>query len=373
MATHEPRTPGPPAVPDVPEAGPDDTRHLSPREATRHRSVLALSLLGTVLVGVLVATQSRTNGALAALLVPATDASVGWQGPVSGRVAAGLDAAVLSFVIGWCMVVGGALVTPRGRGGLAGLRQAWRAGRLRWWHLLGGLGGAAFVAAQGIAVPVLGVALFTVAVVAGLTVGGLVVDRVGLAPGGSKPLTTRRVVGCGLAIGGVALSVSVGSSGGAGAGVVLLVLVVGLSMLVGSVTAMQQAFNGHVAVQSGSPWTAAATNFSAGLTALLLLRLVLVGTVAPAPLPSQWWAYASAPIGLAFIVLAAVLVRTLGVLVLSLGNVAGQLLGSILLDELLPTAAGRPGPVQIAAAAVIFVAVALAASRPRTRRTAATG
>lgn len=346
---------------------------LTVHDRRRHGLVVVLSLLGTVAVGLLVAAQSRINGELAPGLVPAAEAVVGWRGPAPDRVAAGLDAALLSFGIGWVVVVLGALLTPRGRRGLRALTASVRSGRLRWWQMLGGVGGASFVAAQGIAVPVLGVAVFTVTVVAGLTVGGLLVDRQGLSPNGVRPFTARRVLGCLLAVGGVGLSVSGSLAGGltTDAGVVAFVLVLVLALVVGVATAAQQAVNGHVAVRSGSPWTAGAVNFTAGVASLLVLRLVLVGTTAPAPLPElpgQWWAYLSGPIGLSFIVLAALLVRTLGVLVLGLGNTAGQLVGSIALDELLPTAAGRPGPVELVAAVVIFAAVALAASRPRRPR-----
>lgn len=357
-------------APDPTGGSPDRSHAVDPVVRSRHALVLCLSLLGTVMVGVLVAAQSRINGEVASSLVPARGVAWGWAGPASERVAAGLDTAILSFAIGWVVVVGGALLTPRGRRGLRALRGAVRDGTLPWWQLLGGMGGALFVAAQGIAVPVLGVAVFTVAVVAGVTVGGLVVDRFGLSPNGARPYATRRVVGCLLAVAGVGLSVSGSLADGisSGAAPLLFVLVLVLSLLVGTGTAAQQGVNGFVALRSGSPWTAGVVNFTAGLTLLVLLRLSLVGTVAPAPLPTAWWAYASGPIGLSFIVLAALLVRTLGVLVLSLGNTAGQLVGSVALDELLPTAAGRPGTVELVAALVIFGAVVLAASRPRRRR-----
>ncbi|WP_380163895.1 DMT family transporter [Jannaschia sp. R86511] len=355
--------------------GRDATAGPGAHDRHRHGLVVVLSLLGTLAVGVLVAAQSRINGELAPVLVPAAEAGFGWRGPAPDLVAAGLDAALLSFGIGWVLVVAGALATPRGRRGLRALRASARSGGLRWWQLLGGVGGAAFVAAQGIAVPVLGVAVFTVTVVAGLTVGGLLVDRFGLSPNGARPFTVRRVVGCALAVAGVGLSVSGSLAGGltTDAGVVAFVLVLVLALVVGVGTSAQQAVNGHVAVRSGSPWTAGVVNFTAGVASLLVLRLVLVGTAAPAALPTQWWAYLSGPIGLSFIVLAALLVRTLGVLLLGLGNTAGQLVGSIALDELLPTAAGRPGVVELTAAVVIFAAVLLAASRPRRARPGPTG
>ena len=67
-----------------------------------------------------------------------------------------------------------------------------RTRRLRWWQLLGGLGGALFVASQSITVATLGVALFTVCVVAGQTGNSLLVDRLGLGPGGRARITVAR-------------------------------------------------------------------------------------------------------------------------------------------------------------------------------------
>ena len=194
--------------------------------------------------------------------------------------------------------------------------------------------GAAFVVAQGVAVPVLGVAVFTVAVVAGLTGGSLLVDRLGLSPNGARPFTARRVLGCLLAVVGVAVSVWSSLAGGPGArgrACSSFVLVVVLSLVVGAGTSAQQAVNGHVAQQAGSAWTATLVNFTAGLLLLVVARLDpgRHRRRPRAPLPEQWWLYLSGPIGMAFIVLAALLVRSLGVLLLSLGNTAGQLVGSI--------------------------------------------
>lgn len=338
---------------------------------SRRNQQVLLGLLGTVVVGVLVAAQARVNGELAPRFAPgdATGGWWSWRGPATDPVAAGIDAAVLSFGVGWVLVVLGTLALPRGRRGLAELARALRRGALRWWMLLGGLGGAAFIAGQGIAVPVLGVSVFVVATVSGVTVGGLLVDRLGLAPGGKRPYTTRRVVGCLLAVAGVALSVSGSLDGGIASGAPVLVFAVVLlaCLPMGAATAAQQAVNGRVAHASGTPWVAGLGNFTAGLAALLLARLALVGTVPPGPLPERWWLWLSGPIGLSFILLGAVLVRTLGVLLLSLGNTGGQLVGSIAIDELFPTAAGRPGLVELLAAVVIFLAVALAASRRRRR------
>ncbi len=53
-------------------------------------------------------------------------------------------------------------------------------------------------------------------------------------------------------------------------------------------------------------------------------------------LPDQWWYYLGGPLGCVFIGVGALLVRSLGVLITGLGMIAGQLLGSLALDLVLP-------------------------------------
>ena len=55
--------------------------------------------------------------------------------------------------------------------------------------LAGGAAGALTVATQGLAVGVIGVSLFTVGVVAGQAMNGLVLDRVGYGPAGVVAVT----------------------------------------------------------------------------------------------------------------------------------------------------------------------------------------
>lgn len=54
-------------------------------------------------------------------------------------------------------------------------------------------------------------------------------------------------------------------------------------------------------------------------------------------LPDTWWMYLGGPLGLLSIGLMAILVRGLGLLMLGVASTAGQLLGSVLIDELIPS------------------------------------
>ena len=99
----------------------------------------------------------------------------------------------------------------------------------------------------------------------------------------------------------------------------------------------QQAMNGTATVHYGTPIAATLVNFIAGaalLWAAWLIKLAVAG--AGNPLPAQWWYYLGGPLGCIFIGIGALLVRSLGVLVTGLGMIAGQLLGSLGLDLILP-------------------------------------
>ena len=70
-----------------------------------------------------------------------------------------------------------------------------RSGRVPWWTLVGGLAGALQIAVMGLVSPLIGVAALTVLLVSGQTANGLLVDRVGLTPGGPRPVTATSSAG----------------------------------------------------------------------------------------------------------------------------------------------------------------------------------
>ncbi len=294
-------------------------------------------------VGVLVALQSRVNAELAA------------------EVGSGVLAAVISFGTGLLLVW--ALIALRAelRAAVAGLPGDVRSGRLRWWHLLGGLGGAWLVTTQGMVVPAVGVTVFTVAVVAGQVGGSLYVDRAGLSPAGHLALTPNRVIAALVAL----VAVVVSGFQGTGQGVSWVVL---LAVTAGVGIAVQQAINGRVAVVSRQSLAATGVNFLVGITGLLLAfgLAVLAGGATLGTWPGQWWLYIGGPLGVAFIALAAWAVRGVGVLVFGLLSIGGQLLGSVVLDLMLPTGGSSFGWPQVVAITLIALA-ALVATNPGAR------
>lgn len=278
-------------------------------------------------IGAGVAVQGRINGALGA------------------RLQDGVAAAVASFGTGLALLVVAFLLSGRLRAELGRVRVALAGGALRPWQLLGGFFGAAFVASQGLTVAALGVTAFTVAVVAGQLLSSLVVDRLGLAPSGRTPITGMRIAGAVLAVGAVLLAGSGGSEPGAFTAMAALPeipapLLIALPAVAGIGLAWQQAVNGRVGA-AGGPLAATLINFTVGLGALLVLETMVLAYVGrPARFPDEPWLYLGGPIGVVFIAAGVLVVRWIGVLLLGLTSVTGQLLASVLLDWALPTGTG---------------------------------
>ena len=110
--------------------------------------VLVVSVSVAVISGALTALQTRVNSQLA---IESGD---------------GFVTALISFGSGLVILTAVVLVLPSGRRGLADLRASVRSRRTPWWFLGGGAFGAFFVISQGLTAAVVGVALFTIAVVA---------------------------------------------------------------------------------------------------------------------------------------------------------------------------------------------------------------
>ncbi|WP_025618009.1 DMT family transporter [Salinispora cortesiana] len=309
-----------------------------------HQPPPARRLVGVALAtaaGVAVAGQSRINGELGV------------------RLADGVAAAVISFGLGLLVLLVLVPATSGGRRGLTALRAALTAGTLRPWQCLGGLCGAFLVVTQGLTVGALGVAVFTVAVVAGQSATSLLVDRAGIGPSGRQLVTGRRLFGAALTV--LAVGLAVGGRLDDPAALTLAAL----PLLAGIAVAWQQAVNGLVGRAAGSPLTATLVNFTVGTVALLAVFAVDIavrGLPAGSP-PAEPWLYLGGPIGVAFIAIAAAVVEFTGVLLLGLATIAGQVVGAVLLDVVLPTAASRPDAATLLGAALTLAAVLIAARR----------
>ncbi|NLA65965.1 MAG: DMT family transporter [Leucobacter sp.] len=300
-----------------------------------------LALLGSGIAGALVAVQSRINGGL------------------SNELGNGYVTAAVSFGSGLILIAAALLVSGRARAGLRRVRAEVRSGHLPRWALTGGLFGAFFVLSQGLIATTLGLALFAVGIVAGQVLGGLLIDRIGLGPGGRVGLTAQRLIGTALAI--VAVAVSVYADLAAPAGLTSQIWLILVPVAVGAGVAFQSAVNGLVRSAAYSATTATFVSFLVGAAVLIGAAAISVTTSGwPTVWPTEPWYYFGGVLGVIFIALAALLVRTAGVLLLSMSNVAGQLLASVAVEAALPLAGGVT-TVLLAATGVALLAVVIAA------------
>ena len=305
----------------------------------------AAAVLLAILCGVGMAAQARINGEL------------------SVRIDNGVLAALISFGIGMVIVAVAMLVSPASRRGLGEVLRQVRERRIPWVYLIGGMGGAFLVLSQGLVAASLGVALFSIGVVAGQTLSGLVIDRRGVGTMGPRPITAPRVIGALLALAAV---VYAGWSQLNGSTAVWLIV---LPFLAGIGIAWQQAFNGQVREVSGSAITATFVNFVAGTTVLIIATLVAsIWRGWPSELPTDPVVYLGGVIGVIFIAGGAIAVRYLGVLLLGLGMISGQLIGSLVLDLVVPAEGHELGIPTVVSTIVTLLAVSLTILGGRRRR-----
>ncbi|WP_217181953.1 DMT family transporter [Streptomyces sp. AC495_CC817] len=303
-----------------------------------------VALGGAVAIGVMTAAQARVNGVLGV------------------KVENGIVAGFISFGVGLLVLVAVIPCIPSARRGVARMWRGIRGRTIPFWMLLGGTCGALTVSTQGITAGVLGVSLFTVGVVAGQTLNGLVLDRAGVGPAGVVAVTPGRLVGGALALAAVGISLS----GDVLASAPLWMLL--LPFATGAGIAWQAAANGRLAQRTSSPISATLMSFIGGTVALAAAAGVsILFRGAPAPPPAEPWLYLGGLLGFAYILLGAFIVAHTGVLLMGLGSVLGQLAASVSIDLIWPPASG-PALWQLIGMVLVAVASVVVAVPRRRRR-----
>jgi len=269
------------------------------------------------LSGVMIALQARANGEL------------------SHRLNNGLEAALVSFGSGLVIISVIALFNPAIKEGIRNLRSAVAKKEIARWKLLAGALGGSFVAIQTNIVPLIGVAIYSVASIAGQTAISLIVDRIGLTGGGKKLISPRRVAAAVLTV----LAVFVSVFDRIDAKNLSMVAVI-LGCIAGAVVGVQRALNGQINEYSHQSFTTSLLNFITGTAFLgvLIIGGIVVGQIELVALPAgPWWIYTGGVIGVIYIAFTSTIVQHLGVLTFTLFSVGGQLVGSLIIDLVSPT------------------------------------
>ena len=147
------------------------------RSKAMDRSLIAAA--ATVVVGSLIALQAPINSGL-------------------GKVTGTLPAAAISFIVGTVLLL--SIVAVSGEIGNLG-----KAADVRWYYLIGGLLGAAYVTTVLLTVRTLGAGGVTAATVAGQLTMSVIIDRIGFLGLEETPITLGRVIGVLLLFAGTVL------------------------------------------------------------------------------------------------------------------------------------------------------------------------
>ena len=278
----------------------------------------ALRLDGlAALSGVMIAFQARANGEL------------------SHRLDNAPQAALVSFSSGLFFITIYAIFSPKIKEGIKRLRSAVSRGEIPKIRLLAGSLGGAFVALQTSVVPLIGVAIYSVASIAGQSAVSLLIDRIGLTGGGVKLISPRRISAAFITV--IAVLVSVIDKLEADNFQLFALL---LALIAGALVGVQRALNGQINEHSQNSYTTSLLNFITGTSFLTLFIIILIalGRVELEPLPiGPWWIYTGGVIGVIYIAATSLIVQHLGVLTFTLFSVGGQLIASLLLDIYSPT------------------------------------
>ena len=278
-----------------------------------------------------------------------------------------LITALINFTTGLMVLSVMMIFSSPIRQGFISIPRLVREGRLKRWQLFGGLSGAFFVASQSSLVQVIGVAIFTVAAVAGQTSAALLVDKAGIGPAGKQPVTLMRIGAAILGIFGVLVSVlGQDSTGQFAFGAVLI------SFAAGALVSTQPALNGQIANYTGQPAAATMVNFIVGFITLVVVYAV-AHQVNPQSfnVPPMPWEnpviWLGGPFGVLFVLTASFMAKTLGVFLFTLTSVVGQLSGAILMDVLFPTASTNITWQLLLGISITGAAVVLASGKKKTK------
>jgi transporter family-2 protein len=117
-----------------------------------------------------------------------------------GRATGTIAAAFVSFAVGTLVLAG--IVIVSGQAG--GLGSAFD---VRWYYLLGGLLGAAYVFTALVTVPTIGAGGVAAATITGQLTMAVLIDRLGILGLEQQPITLSRAAGVGLLLAGTFLIV----------------------------------------------------------------------------------------------------------------------------------------------------------------------
>ena len=276
------------------------------------------AIVAAVIGGSLMAIQARANSGL------------------GQEIGSGVFAALVSFSVGLLIITVFTFATKQNREAFASAQAKIKSREIPWFYVVAGSIGGFFVIMQGVVAGVVGIALFSIGVVSGSAIAALILDGFGLFGLARQLIGVRRIAGVVLAIAGIAVAGEVGSA--------VPSPLIALPFIAGIGIGFQQAMNGKFGQLVQSPAVPTFFNFVAGTTFIALALVLLEGFSLPESWPSNPLFYVGGLVGVIFIFMQVQILPKIGALSMGISILVGQLVGSVLLDLLVPIA---PHPVTI--------------------------
>ena len=241
------------------------------------------------------------------------------------------SSSMISFAVGTVTLL---IVATAITGGDYGIAQAFDE---PLWIWFGGLLGVVALTGNILLYPHLGAVQTVVLPIAGQVIMGLIVDHFGLFESPQSSLTAVRAIGAIIVLIGVIAVVatpSAATSSEDSATALWLWRLAGF--IFGCFTASQSAINGHLGQVTGSPVSAALVSFAVGVTALVIVNIVLrwrPRIERPEGKPNPWWMWIGGVLGALFIFGNAALVPQIGTGLTVVAGLLGSMLGSLIIDR----------------------------------------
>nr|WP_269093013.1 DMT family transporter [Corynebacterium accolens] len=241
------------------------------------------------------------------------------------------SSSMISFAVGTVTLL---IVATAVTGGDYGIAQAFDE---PLWIWFGGLLGVVALTGNILLFPHLGAVQTVVLPIAGQVIMGLIVDHFGLFESPQSSLTAVRAIGAIIVLIGVIAVVatpSAATSSEDSATALWLWRLAGF--IFGCFTASQSAINGHLGQVTGSPVSAALVSFAVGVTALVIVNIVLrwrPRIERPEGKPNPWWMWIGGVLGALFIFGNAALVPQIGTGLTVVAGLLGSMLGSLIIDR----------------------------------------
>ena len=241
------------------------------------------------------------------------------------------SSSMISFAVGTVTLL---IVATAITGGDYGIAQAFDE---PLWIWFGGLLGVVALTGNILLFPHLGAVQTVVLPIAGQVIMGLIVDHFGLFESPQSSLTAVRAIGAIIVLVGVIAVVatpSAATSSEDSATALWLWRLAGF--IFGCFTASQSAINGHLGQVTGSPVSAALVSFAVGVTALVIVNIVLrwrPRIERPEGKPNPWWMWIGCLLGALFIFGNAALVPQIGTGLTVVAGLLGSMLGSLIIDR----------------------------------------